>query len=117
MSNKFRSLLFSDPDYKITNISKFMEGVEANHGLALMNLSKVEENIGIFKAACPSGLPGLDSVVEDILYVMERLNLFLSTKIGEGFIDRDGIVFVNYLLGRYHELVAHAVELDGECGA
>lgn len=112
----YRKLLFADPDYMISNVSKFLGEVSADHQMAGLNLSNVQRNIDAFAAAIteyPSELTGIESTLADLRYAMTKIRTHLQSP-QVGFSDKDATMFVLLMHCRYAELIKMAEELDAE---
>lgn len=117
MSTKsYRKLLFDNPGYKFTNVTKFLGEVSVDHGMAKVNLNEIEENLNTFSEALCQNTAGVSGVerLDSLHYPLKRLQAFLDAPSASGLSDKDACIFVHYMLHCYEELVAMAEEMDSD---
>ena len=112
MTRSYRKLLFDDPNYMISNVSKFLGDVSTDHGMARRNLEKVSQNIAAFEAAI-AGHTWDEEGLADIKYATTKIQTHLELP-QAGFTDKDADIFVQFLHFRYAELIEMANELDAK---
>jgi hypothetical protein len=109
--------LFDNAKYKFSNVTKFLGGVSVDHSMAKINLREIADNIADFSKAIDGimvSVPGIDGIMIQISYPLERLHKYLDSPCESGLTDQDASIFVYYMLDRYMELIEMANELDAE---
>jgi hypothetical protein len=117
MTESYRKLLFDNPGYKFTNVTKFLGEVSLDHGMAKVNLQEIEDNLNAFAETLRqdmAGGSGVDGCLDSLRYPLERLNGFLDASQDSGLSEKDACIFVYYMLHCYEELVAMAEEMDSD---
>lgn len=111
----YRKLLFDNPGYHFTNVTKFLSEGNLDHNYALGQLVRIEENIKAFAVAIKKvevDCTRIEGLLSDLMYPLIRTENYLKTTAGSGLTDRDACVFVLYMMYCYEEMASLVESLD-----
>ena len=117
MTESYRKLLFDNPGYKFTNVTKFLGEGSTDHSMARINLKEIRDNLDVFTTALVSlmvDVSGIEGTLDGLKYPMGRLESYLESPAQSGLTDQDACIFIYYMLSSYEELIGMAEELDEE---